>query len=197
MSFLFRSTLRASTSRLPAGLPISTSRPLAFLPLPLSRLNSSLSTPPFSSATKPSSPPQNPINPKFAELTSSLSIPISSTSKPHAAAAAADPTSEDWWMTLSKKSHYNTFSSTKSFHPTKYFSGRSIELNRGTDFLVAYKRMQGVMRMGNMKKEAKLNEFHEKPSVRRRRLRSERHRRRFKEMVRSKVQQALAMRSRA
>lgn len=43
--------------------------------------------------------------------------------------------------------------------------------------------MQGVMRMGNMKKEAKLNEFHEKPSVRRRRLRSERHRRRFKEMV--------------
>lgn len=49
--------------------------------------------------------------------------------------------------------------------------------------MVAYKRMQGVMRMGNMKKEAKLNEFHEKPSVRRRRLRSERHRRRFKEMV--------------
>lgn len=182
MSFLFRSTLRASTSRLPTVLPTPASRPLAFLPLPLSRFNSSLSTPPSSSAAKPSSPPQNPINPRFAELTSSLSIPVSSTSKPHAA-AAADPTSEDWWMTVSKKSNYNTFSSTKNFHPTKYFSGRSVELNRGTDFLVAYKRMQGVMRMGNMKKEAKLNEFHEKPSVRRRRLRSERHRRRFKEMV--------------
>jgi len=52
----------------------------------------------------------------------------------------------------------------------------------------AYRQMSNILKRNNMRYELKLGERYEKPNQMRRRKRSERHRRRFRDMVRSKVQ---------
>ncbi|WWC71297.1 mitochondrial 37S ribosomal protein bS21m [Kwoniella pini CBS 10737] len=99
--------------------------------------------------------------------------------------------SEIWWKKLSINSNSYNFG-----FPTNISTGRSITVPKGGEFNSSYKRLQGLLRQSNLKKELRLQEFHEKPSVKRRRLISERHRRRFKEMVRTKVQQVVSMRNR-
>ncbi|WVO14430.1 ribosomal protein S21 [Cryptococcus depauperatus] len=201
MSFLVRSTLRASSSHLPQALPrpiFSHRTVFALLPRYNSTQTTSTTvaslasqpaaTQPATTSPEPSAIPSEILPPDegMKRITNSLRIPESSF-----VASSSDPLSESWWIALTRKD-------SDSQYPSKFYSGRSLEVLRGSNaFLTTYKRLQGVMRNGNMKKEAKLNEFYEKPSVKRRRLRSERHRRRFKEMVRSKVQQAMAMRNRA
>jgi ribosomal protein S21 len=46
-----------------------------------------------------------------------------------------------------------------------------------------YRRLQGVMSRSGVRRDLRLGEFHEKSSDRRRRVESERHRKRFQEMV--------------
>nr|XP_019044959.1 ribosomal protein S21 [Kwoniella bestiolae CBS 10118]OCF23889.1 ribosomal protein S21 [Kwoniella bestiolae CBS 10118] len=173
MSFLFRSTttLRAATA--------SSSR-LTLPALYQLRYNSTLPTPSSSTPSEPAAPPP----PKSGELftpprkdPSTLNgfsklrfDPLTTPS-----GKGTDGDGEAWWRQLSK--------SALEGYPAHASTGRSIVLPRGGEFATSYRRLQGLLRQGNMKKEARLQEYYEKPSVRRRRLISERHRRRFKEMV--------------
>lgn len=60
----------------------------------------------------------------------------------------------------------------------------------------ALRRLNIVLSRNKIKKELRLGEFYEKPSERRQRLARERHRRRFQDMVRKKVQLVQQLRSR-
>ena len=51
-----------------------------------------------------------------------------------------------------------------------------------------YRNLMGTLRRNNVRRELRLEERYEKPNQQRRRLRSERHRRRFADMIRKKVQ---------
>lgn len=53
---------------------------------------------------------------------------------------------------------------------------------------VLYRNMMSTLRRNNVRRELKLMERYEKPNQMRRRKRSERHRRRFADMIRKKVQ---------
>ncbi|WWC93326.1 ribosomal protein S21 [Kwoniella sp. B9012] len=196
MSFLFRTSLRAAASSTP-----SSSR----LTLPaLSMTMRHNSTIPTSSSSGESSPPRSGelFSPPPSSSSSSsnsknlfqsngfsklkfdpISFPAS-----EGKGQGEDSDGEAWWRQLSKNA--------KTGFPTTPSTGRSIVVSRGGDFQTSYKRLQGLLRQSNLKKELRLQEYHEKPSVRRRRLISERHRRRFKEMVRTKVQQVVSMRNR-
>jgi ribosomal protein S21 len=66
--------------------------------------------------------------------------------------------------------------------PGNQYSGRSIVARDG-NFTAAYRRLSGIMNRNKIRKELRLGEHHEKGSERRRRLKSERHRRRFAELV--------------
>ncbi|WVQ68516.1 ribosomal protein S21 [Kwoniella botswanensis] len=194
MSFLFRTSLRVAASSTPSSSRLT----LPALSIAI-RHNSTI---PTSSSSGESSPP------KSGELFSPHSSSSSSNSKnlfqsngfsklkfdPISSSASEgkgqgeDSDGEAWWRQLSKNA--------KTGFPTTPSTGRSIVVSRGGDFQTSYKRLQGLLRQSNLKKELRLQEYHEKPSVRRRRLISERHRRRFKEMVRTKVQQVVSMRNR-
>ncbi|WWD19311.1 ribosomal protein S21 [Kwoniella shandongensis] len=204
MSLFFRSALRASTA-LPSTA--STSR-IATSLITLQRYNSTLPpTPPpttselFPSPSGSSSSSNTQSQEKTKSALSSLrfEIPSSSSSSTgtgsgsgsgsaSSSSSSTDPNVEDWWTIASRRNHIG--------YPNTVYTGRSILVPRGGEFNTAYRRLNGLLRNGNMKKELRLGEFYEKPSVRKRRLLSERHRRRFKEMVRTKVQQVISMRSR-
>jgi ribosomal protein S21 len=62
------------------------------------------------------------------------------------------------------------------------YSGRSIEAREG-NFIGAYRRLSGILSRNRVRKELRLNEYHEKGSEMKRRLKSERHRRRFQDLV--------------
>ena len=51
-----------------------------------------------------------------------------------------------------------------------------------------YRNLMGTLRRNNVRRELRLEERYEKPNQKRRRLRSERHRRRFADMIRKRVQ---------
>ncbi|KAK8854553.1 ribosomal protein S21 [Kwoniella newhampshirensis] len=198
MLMLFRSALRASTTSTVA----STSRVVlaapSFVPSSL-RYNSTLPpSPPTSSSLFPSSSSTPTSTSNSSGKESALSslrfeIPPASSSSSsgngsQSSLSSSDPNAESWWIEASARNSLG--------YPMTTYSGRSILVPRGGEFISAYKRLGGLLRNSNMKKELRLGEFYEKPSVRRRRLLSERHRRRFKEMVRTKVQQVISMRSR-
>ena len=64
------------------------------------------------------------------------------------------------------------------------YSGRSVQARDG-NFAGAYRRLSGILGRNRIKKELRLGEHHEKGSERSRRLKSERHRRRFADLVSS------------
>jgi ribosomal protein S21 len=66
--------------------------------------------------------------------------------------------------------------------------GRSIAVSSGGDFARAMTNLNSIFRVNNIRTELRLGERYEKPNQKRRRLASERHRRRFAHMVREKVQ---------
>jgi len=61
---------------------------------------------------------------------------------------------------------------------------------------VLYRNLMSTLRRNNVRRELKLQERYEKPNEMRRRKRSERHRRRFADMIRKKVQLVMALKSR-
>lgn len=71
--------------------------------------------------------------------------------------------------------------------PNDPTSGRQILVNKH-EVEKAYRQLSNVIRRNNLRWELKLGERYEKPNQTKRRKRSERHRRRFKDLVRSKVQ---------
>lgn len=67
-------------------------------------------------------------------------------------------------------------------NPGNNFSGRSIPVRPG-GYVQAYHSLKKMMYLSQMKREIKIYERHEKPSTKKRRLKMERHRRRFQEEV--------------
>ncbi|WWC90427.1 ribosomal protein S21 [Kwoniella dendrophila CBS 6074] len=213
MAFLFRTTLRATASSSKSVLP-------SFININTSiRLNSTLpntsessSSSPSSSSNAPSTPPtsgqlfsnlsgttgKRDLREGFSKLrfdplinSSSLSQDNDEGDKIYGSNSNNNSSErENWWIKASRTSQ------DLGGYPTNQSTGRSILVTKNGEFLTAYKRLQGLLRQSNLKKELRLQEFHEKPSVKKRRLLSERHRRRFKEMVRAKVQQVVSMRNR-
>lgn len=75
------------------------------------------------------------------------------------------------------------------YKPAKPNEGRTISFDKNTfDFSAAFGQMQGIIRRNNVRSELILGDRYEKPNQRRRRLASLRHRRRFADLVRQKVQ---------
>jgi len=87
------------------------------------------------------------------------------------------------------------FTITKEIVGTPY-TGRMEIIENENSLNVAWMKINRTMRMNNVKNELRSQERFEKPGEKRRRLRSERWRRRFAEEVRKKIQLANAIRRR-
>jgi ribosomal protein S21 len=72
--------------------------------------------------------------------------------------------------------------------PRKPRDGRVFEVRSNVDVGSAYSRLMSLLAKNNVRRELRLEENYEKPNQKRRRLKSERHRRRFAAAVREKVQ---------
>lgn len=177
MSFLFRSLAAARTVSAPrlATAPIARIAPAPasgsasrLLPLSLRFSSSSSSS---SSAPEPtivfntSAPSSTDPTPRSGD------IPL-----PNAGSIVPDiPNADAWWRASS-------LTAGRGFPGTRY-SGRSIGMRSPAQYAQTYYELMRRLRNANVRKEYKLFEYHEKRAVRRVRLGSERHRRRFKEMV--------------
>lgn len=85
----------------------------------------------------------------------------------------------------------------KNHYVGNQYSGRSITgVNKNFNVETALRRLNITLSRNKIKKELRLNEFYEKPSDKRQRLSRERHRRRFQEVVRKKVQLVQMLRNR-
>lgn len=108
----------------------------------------------------------------ITELFQNLELPPA----PSTASSTASSASDQWWRQRSDNAKID---------PGNQYSGRSLIVtakgNRG--FARQYRQLGGVLARSNIRKELKIAEFYEKPSNRRRRVESERHRRRFQELV--------------
>jgi ribosomal protein S21 len=93
----------------------------------------------------------------------------------------------EWWKTISAKRD--------NYSAGDQYLGRTINIPRGADFQKAYRQLNGIMRDANIKKDKLRQEFYEKPSEKRVRLASERHRRRFAQMVSTAIRGACSGRS--
>lgn len=91
---------------------------------------------------------------------------------------AIDP--DNWWTARQAGS----LASASSRLPGNQFSGRSIPVKGGRGFQQAYRQLMGVLSRTGVRNDVRNSEFYEKPHVMRNRQKSERHRRRFQEMVR-------------
>lgn len=65
--------------------------------------------------------------------------------------------------------------------------GRSVRVT-DNDVAGAYRIMNSVLRRNDVRRELRLQDRYEKPNQMRRRKRSERHRRRFRDLIRKRVQ---------
>lgn len=75
--------------------------------------------------------------------------------------------------------------------PATPTTGRSVSASNSygsSSAAMLYRNLMGTLRRNNVRRELRLEERYEKPNQKRRRLRSERHRRRFADMIRKKVQ---------
>ena len=172
----------ASTARLASSSRPSSSR----LPAITRTAWRSNSTSPSSSSSSSSETAASPVN--------TFSTPGSSDTQTKALQALADlaeknKKSDDdltWWTKLSSNptregSSYNSHLRV----PGNQYSGRSLPIDPRSSLAQRYRQLQGQMTRTGVRKELKLAEFYEKPSIRRNRKQSERHRRRFQELVSS------------
>lgn len=72
--------------------------------------------------------------------------------------------------------------------PATPYSGRSVNVNASGDVNRAFIQLTNILGRNSVRRELKLGERFEKPNRERNRKKSERHRRRFADMVRRKVQ---------
>jgi small subunit ribosomal protein MRP21 len=72
--------------------------------------------------------------------------------------------------------------------PAKPHTGRTVQIDQaGRNVAVGYKILMATLNRNAVRRELKLTERYEKPNQMRVRKKSERHRRRFAEMIREKV----------
>jgi len=83
----------------------------------------------------------------------------------------------------------------RAVQPGNTYSGRSVEVNEG-DVGQAFRKLDAIMGKNNVWAELRKTARHERKGEKRRRLQSERWRRRFKEEVRKRVQMVLEIRRR-
>ncbi|TXT09194.1 hypothetical protein VHUM_02668 [Vanrija humicola] len=201
MSFLFRSVAaaralpvpRLAASALPRIAPTPAASPVARL-LPLS-LRFSSSTPSSSSTSAPQPSPSVVFNTDAPSSRATESQPDSRRGTaldiplPDASHLVPDlPNADAWWRA-------SNLTAGRGFPGTR-FSGRSLPSRSGNDYAKAYSMLNYRLTAAKVRKEWKQAEYHETPSKRRVRLQSERHRRRFKEMIRERVQQVQLLRAR-
>jgi ribosomal protein S21 len=187
MAFLFTSALRAGTTRLTAGTlsrysPLRSLHTTSLIQAEAGTSSSSYSSgQPLSSVTE-TSPADN------ASSTSPRSSANQSRRQPDLASTVgsidlgdlmpperSSPT--EWWRTASN----NVVGI-----PNTPFSGRSLPVgSRASDFTVVYRRLQRSIRQSGLKNDIRRAEYYEKPTTKRVRLASERHRRRFAAKVSS------------
>ncbi|KAG8858745.1 hypothetical protein FRB96_004882 [Tulasnella sp. 330] len=69
------------------------------------------------------------------------------------------------------------------------FSGRSIFISKSTPegFAQSFRKLQGILRANNVYQTVRAQKRHEKKGVKRRRLASQTHRRKFAQLIRGKV----------
>jgi ribosomal protein S21 len=130
------------------------------------------------------------IHRQITTTPSSPSEPLTRTTRsaplPDALASPADlrnlqpPSDPDNWWTARQA---GSLASTSSKLPGNQFSGRSIPVKGGRGFTQAYMQLMGVLSRTGVRNDVRNSEFYEKPHVMRNRQKSERHRRRFQEMV--------------
>ncbi|KAN0061701.1 hypothetical protein ACQY0O_005693 [Thecaphora frezii] len=80
--------------------------------------------------------------------------------------------------------------------PSTPHSGRSVVVAPQSDPARAYSQLAALLRRNNVRNELRLQQRYEKPNEEKRRKKSERHRRRFADMVRKKVQLVMAIKAR-
>ncbi|KAF9532956.1 hypothetical protein CPB83DRAFT_846669 [Crepidotus variabilis] len=80
--------------------------------------------------------------------------------------------------------------------PAHAYSGRTVEIKTNGDLATAYRQLDGILARNKVRWTLKMTERHEKPGVKRRRLSSERWRKRFANEVRKKVQLVMKIRDR-
>ncbi|WFD00285.1 hypothetical protein MYAM1_003033 [Malassezia yamatoensis] len=83
--------------------------------------------------------------------------------------------------------------------PATPTSGRTVSATNSygnTSATMLYRNLMSTLRRNSVRRELRLGERYEKPNQKRRRLRSERHRRRFADMIRKKVQLIMALKAR-
>jgi ribosomal protein S21 len=93
---------------------------------------------------------------------------------------------DSWWHALNNRSSgpYQSRNATAAAIPGNQYSGRSISTTKGPwEVMNAFRQLGGRLARSGLKADVRRSEYHEKPSEKKRRLASERHRRRFQEMV--------------
>jgi ribosomal protein S21 len=163
MAFLLPSALRASTSRSIAASPHFRYSTRNFITTSHSNAESPSSTTSSLSAEAPREAPFFAFPPRTGAFPD-LDTPLDFRNAPPQVSATA------WWTNASRN-HVGI--------PNTPFSGRSFQSTRFNDFNQQYRKMQRLIRSTGLKDYIKRSEYHEKGSVKRVRLNSERHRRRF------------------
>ncbi|KAG9105035.1 hypothetical protein FRC06_000008 [Ceratobasidium sp. 370] len=98
--------------------------------------------------------------------------------------AALERTPEDRWASV------HEYATRELRDPGNVYTGRSVLVTEktGFDLAAAYRRLHVILSRNRVRSELFLQRRYEKPSDRERRLKSERHRRRFAAWIRKKVQ---------
>ncbi|KAF8902110.1 hypothetical protein CPB84DRAFT_1776621 [Gymnopilus junonius] len=108
--------------------------------------------------------------------------------------AAAKPLkyAEDRWLERSKKA----LEEVQSRPPADPYAGRSVSNNSERQVANSLRHLEAILARNKVRQQLRLTERHEKKGVKRRRLSSERWRKRFADEVRKKVQLVMKIRDR-
>jgi ribosomal protein S21 len=167
MSTLFRSIAQAtaSSSRRISSAPAASFLRYASSSAPASSLQDSIIQPDLHDSPRRSTR-STPIPDSLVSATDLLRLQ-----------PASDP--DNWWTAGSTRSATSPLAKL----PGNQYSGRSIAIKGGRGFQQSYRQLMGVLSRTGVRNDVRNSEYFEKPHVMRNRQKSERHRRRFQEMV--------------
>ena len=167
MASIMRSTVRASSSRLPVMSQFRLYASSPFIPPSTSGNASTPSPRSGESLSRSQSTPNRPIvRPTFFDMPKwNGTLVDESLNK-----------DKNWWWRKASSDRQNATCNT-------HFTSRTINIPRSVDFKHAMGRLTRLVRRTGLPKMIRKRRVYEKPSEERLRLSSERHRRRFKAMV--------------
>ncbi|KAF9564658.1 hypothetical protein CPC08DRAFT_734350 [Agrocybe pediades] len=99
-------------------------------------------------------------------------------------------TIEERWKESSKRA----LEDARNSPPANPYSGRTVEV--GKNLSATFRKLDAILARNQVRKQLRLTERHEKKGVKRRRLSSERWRKRFADEVRKKVQLVIKIKER-